>query len=87
MKITIVLGALAVGLALVSTAAVAQENEYNGPRRHVTASRMDRGPVYHRSTPGESQEPAFGPPLSPGGTNTGGASFGGPGYNPAPIGR
>jgi len=87
MRITTGLGALTIGLALVSTAAVAQEPNV-GHRPHV-APRTDRGPVYYRQAPeGGAQDVRIpGAPLSPGGVATGGSSAGGPGYNPAPNGQ
>ena len=86
MKITTCLGALAMGLALVSTAAVAQEP--NGVHRTHAAPRTDRGPTYYRNAPDAGQEaPLAGAPLSPGGVSTGGSSPYGPGYNPAPNAR
>ena len=86
MKISISLGALTIGLAVVSTAAVAQE-PYVGHRTHV-APRTERGPTYYRRGPESGLEaPLAGAPLSPGGVSTGGSTLYGPGYNPAPNGR
>jgi len=78
MKITAGLGALVIGLAVASTAAVAQDT-----RAHA---RAHSGRVYNYVPPAAPAAPSpnWSVPLSPGGTSTGGASFGGPAYNPSP---